>query len=83
MLCVLCTKGLACARGGDEDIIPVVEVGIGVGYFVYAAADLVGEHILFDGRGKPGEEDNGSKAGSRDGAGRFRLPVAIGGSAGS
>ena len=52
----------------------MVDVGIGVGYFRYAASRSEGEDIAcrFAGRGNPGEEDNGSKAGSNDGAGRFR-----------
>jgi hypothetical protein len=31
--CVLCNPRLALIRGGEEEIIPVVDVGIGVGYF--------------------------------------------------
>ena len=71
-------------RGGDEDIIPVVDVGIGDGrptivYPLYGPCSTVSvwEQNLFAGRAKlPGDEDNGSKAGRRDGAGRFRLPLA-------
>jgi len=53
--------------------MPVVDVGIGVGYFWYAASRSEGEEraCLFEGRGKPGDEENGSNAGSSDGAGRF------------
>lgn len=48
-------------------------------YPPYAPFDA-GEHILFAGRGKlPGDEESGSKAGRRDGAGRFKLALAIGG----
>ena len=46
---------------------------MGVGYFWKAASRSEGECCarLFEGRGKPGEEESGSKAGSNDGAGRF------------
>lgn len=65
-------------RGGDDDKIPVVEVGTGVGYFSYATSRREGENsvCLFDGLGRPGEE-KGSKAGSSDGAGRL-TPAAAG-----
>lgn len=86
MLVVRCrTNGLAWARrGGDELIIPVVEVGIGVGYLVYPAPlpPLFGEHWRFAGRGKPGEDERGSKAGRRLGAGRLRDVLSIGGRVG-
>ena len=57
-------------RGGDEDIIPVVDVGIGDGrptivYPLYGPSSTVSvcEQNLFAGRAKlPGDEDNGSMA---------------------
>jgi hypothetical protein len=66
-------------RGGDEERIPVVDVGIGVGYSRYAVSRCDGDNIacLLEGRGKTGEEDRGSKAGSSEGAGR--LTPAVGG----
>lgn len=62
--------------------MPVAEVGRGVGYFKYASC-REGEYnaCRFEGRGNPGDEDSGSKAGSNDGAGRFKL--ATGGSVGN
>ena len=52
--------------------MPVVEVGMGVGYLLEADPRAEGDaRILLRGRGKTGEEDNGSKAGKRVGAGRF------------
>ena len=57
--------------------MPVLEVGMGVGYFRYALAVA----CRFAGRGRAGDEENGSNAGSRDGAGRFT--PAVDGSEGS
>ena len=62
--------------GGEEERIPVVDVGIGEGYFRYASSWCEGECLAcrLAGRGSAGEEEDeeeGSKAGSRDGAGRF------------
>jgi hypothetical protein len=77
--CVRCNPGLGrVIRGGDEDRIPVVDVGIGVGYFWYAASRCDGEKTacLLEGRGKAGEEDRGSKAGNNEGAGRLTPAVA-------
>ncbi len=77
---VRCRPGLSSGmRGGEEDRIPVVEVGTGVGYFSYAASRREGENsaCLFEGLGRPGEEEKGSKAGSSDGAGRL-TPAAAG-----
>lgn len=52
--------------------MPVVEVGIGVGYLIEADPRPEGDpRALLSGRGKAGEEDNGSNAGSSDGAGRL------------
>ncbi len=48
--------------------MPVLEVGIGVGYLENA---LGARACLFNGLGRPGEEEKGSNGGSRDGAGRF------------
>jgi len=75
--CVLCRPGLALIRGGEEERIPVVEVGTGVGYFWKAASRSEGEKraCLLSGRGNPGEEDSGSNAGSSVGAGRFTPAV--------
>lgn len=52
-------------------MIPVLEVGTGVGY-LRKALDVA---CRFVGRGRPGEEERGSKAGSKDGAGRFTPAV--------
>lgn len=59
-----------------------MDEGMGVGYFSYAASCWLGEHTacLFDARGKPGEEEYGSKAGSREGA--LRLTPVDGGNDG-
>lgn len=52
---------------------PVEDVGIGVGYFCFSLFNLDGDtrakRLL--GRGKDGEDGNGSNAGSNEGAGRF------------
>jgi hypothetical protein len=75
---VRCRPGLGSGmRGGDEERIPVVDVGIGVGYFRYAASRCDGDNTacLLDGRGRAGE-DRGSKAGSSEGAGRLTPAVA-------
>ena len=55
-----------------------MDVGIGVGYFRYAASRSDGDKTacLLEGRGKAGEEDRGSKAGSSEGAGRLTPAVA-------
>jgi hypothetical protein len=60
-------------------MIPVVEVGTGVGYFCIACSRAEGEDraCLFEGLGRPGEDEKGSKAGSNVGAGRF-TPIADG-----
>lgn len=70
--------GRTAGRGGEEEMIPVVEVGTGVGYLAYIESRSEGEKraCRFEGRGKPGEEeDSGSNAGSREGAGRFFVPA--------
>lgn len=54
-------------RGGLDDRMPVLEVGMGVGYF-RKALDVA---CRFEGRGRPGDEDKGSNGGSSDGAGRL------------
>jgi len=57
-------------------MIPVVDVGIGVGYLWFAASRSEGEdRFLFNGLGRPGDEEKGSKAGSSVGAGRFTPDV--------
>ena len=59
--------------GGDEEGIAVDEVGSsGVGYFCCRLSHLEGEScaMRLAGRGKVGEE-KGSKAGSKEGAGRL------------
>ena len=62
--------------------MPVVEVGIGVGYFV-CPWFLVGEQSRFAGRGKPGDEESGSNAGRSEGADRLSVLLLNGGRAGS
>ena len=57
--------------------MPVLEVGMGVGY-LRKALDVA---CRFEGRGRPGDEDKGSNGGSSDGAGR--LMPAIEGRVGS
>ena len=58
--------------GGDEEITPVEDVGIGVGYLCFSLY-FDGEMwaTRFAGRGRDGEEEKGSNAGRSDGAGRF------------
>lgn len=56
-------------RGGDEDRIWVDEVGRGVGYL--ETMPWFSRATRFCGRGRDGDELNGSKAGNRD-AGRLR-----------
>lgn len=60
--------------GGELDRMPVADVGTGVGYLRYARPVF----WRFDGRGSPGDDDRGSKAGSSDGAGRFVPAVELG-----
>lgn len=79
----LCRPGrveVGC-RGGDEESMPVEEVGIaGVGYLPFLSAALIEEAVAtrFAGRGRKDEDGSDcSKGGSREGAGRF-VP-AIGG----
>jgi len=69
--------------GGDEEITPVEDVGIGVGYLCFSLY-FEGETraTRFAGRGRDGEEENGSNAGSNDGAGRFTPATAGTGSVG-
>lgn len=59
--------------------MPVVELGFGVGYLEKAFSRSEGEDraCLLLGRGKAGEEENGSKsmAGNSVGAGRFTPAV--------
>lgn len=55
-------------RSGELDNIPVLDVGMGVGYRRLASMPMFWRLI---GRGSPGEEDRGSKGGSKEGAGRF------------
>jgi hypothetical protein len=57
----------------------VLEVGTGVGYLRNAFEVA----CLFAGRGKPGEEESGSNAGSNDGAGRFTPATDMEGRVGS
>jgi hypothetical protein len=42
---VRCSPGLWWTAGGDEERMPVVEVGIGVGYFAYNASLCEGEDL--------------------------------------
>ena len=65
-------------RGGEDENMPVDEVGTGVGYFDFALPYFRGEYLgtafssgdaratRFAGRGSEGE-DSGSKAGRREG----------------
>ena len=58
-------------RGGEDDNMAVDDVGTGVGY---VTSSLRASRLRFGGRGSVGEDDNGSKAGRRDAAGRL-LPA--------
>lgn len=71
-------------RGGDDDRIPVLDDGIGVGYLRWAFP-LAGppRACRLTGRGKPGEDDRGSNGGSSVGAGRLTPPMADGPAGGS
>jgi hypothetical protein len=52
--------------------MPVLEVGIGVGYLRKALDPFdPSRACLFTGRGRPGEEDRGSNGGRSEGAGRL------------
>lgn len=62
----------AFTRGGDDDMIWVEDVGTGVGYIAVIARSS--RATRFWGRGRGGDELNGSKAGSRE-AGRL-IPAA-------
>lgn len=70
---VRCNVGRGPHLGGLEERIPVLEVGIGVGYFRNAPEVA----CRFKGRGNPGEEDRGSKGGSNEGAGLL-VPAVVG-----
>jgi hypothetical protein len=68
--------------------MPVLDVGTGVGYLRILAPIDPARACLLNGRGRPGEEDRGSKGGSSEGAGRFTpatvlVEEASGGRAGS
>ena len=80
--CVRCIGGRRneCTGGGEEDIIPVEEVGTGVGYFWLEGTFSDGKTRAwrFAGRGKPGEEENGSNGGNNDGVGAGRFTPATG-----
>lgn len=73
------SPGLACTPGGEDERIPVVEVGIGVGYFCRVGSIRDGDvrTLLYVRPGRLGEEDEGSKAGSKVGGGRF-VPAIFG-----
>lgn len=75
---VRCRPARACAAGGEEERIPVVDVGIGVGYLYadsYSAVEV--RTLLLFRPGKVGEEEgSGSKAGSKVGTGRFVPAIA-------
>jgi hypothetical protein len=58
-------------RSGELDMMPVLEVGTGVGYLVDPPLPVFWR---LRGRGKPGDDERGSNGGSRDAAGRL-LPV--------
>ena len=61
-------------RGGEDVRMAVDDVGTGVGY---VTSSLRASRFRFRGRGSVGDEENGSKAGSRDAAGRL-LPASGG-----
>lgn len=69
--CVRCSdglpSGLSWSRGGEDERIPVVEVGIGVGYLVKSCRSGDLSLIRLTCRGRLGEDEAGSKAGSRAG----------------
>jgi hypothetical protein len=58
-------------RGGEDVRMAVDDVGTGVGY---VTSSLRASRFRFGGRGSVGDEENGSKAGSKDAAGRL-LPA--------
>jgi hypothetical protein len=62
-------------RTGELDRIPVLEVGMGVGYLRRALRLPLPLPLpvfwRFSGRGRPGDDESGSNAGSREGADRF------------
>lgn len=58
-------------RGGEDDRMAVDDVGTGVGYFTSSSR---ASRLRFGGRGSVGDEENGSKAGSRVPADRL-LPA--------
>ena len=81
-------------RGGEDESIPVVlDVGIGVGYLclsfqLLSEGAFLGERWMGEelrtrlyGRGRGGDDEYGSKAGSSDGTGADRLTPAIDGTA--
>lgn len=59
------------ARGGELERIPVLDVGTGVGYLRWARPEQAFVFWRLTGRGSPGEDESGSKGGSRVGAGRL------------
>jgi hypothetical protein len=63
-------------RGGEDVRMAVDDVGTGVGY---VTSSLRASRFRLGGRGSVGDEESGSKAGSRDAAG-FLLPVSGGSS---
>ena len=63
-------------RGGEDERMPVLEVGTGVGYLCTAEPKATSRACLLRGRGKPGEEERGSKAGKSAVAGRL-APAAM------
>lgn len=61
-------------RGGEDERIPVLEVGIGVGYLTKGIGPSGPSRApRFKCLGRPGDEE-GSKGGSKEGAGRFLAP---------
>ena len=75
--------------GGEEDIIPVEEVGTGVGYLCFSLRNFNGEYFFgeqrvgellrtrFAGLGSGGDDEYGSNAGRRVGIGADRLTPTI------
>jgi hypothetical protein len=61
-------------RGGEDVKMAVDDVGTGVGYVTSSSR---ASRFRFGGRGSVGDEENGSKAGSKDAVGRL-LPASGG-----
>lgn len=71
---VRCTR-LLLLLGGELDRMPVLDVGTGVGYLRCARPPVFWR---LAGRGRPGDEESGSKAGRSEAAERFLVPAMVG-----